>query len=739
MTATETEGSGFVGVFPNGTACRPLSPTSTSPSGQNIANLVVTPIGSQGKVSFYVQQATHLVADVMGYWVPAASSSDGRYQPLQPARILDTRSGAKPGSLQTIPFAVNGQGGVPASGVSAVVLNLTLTESTAAGWAAAFPGGTAWTGTSNLNVQRAGQTVPNLVIVPVGANGMVNLLTMAGGHLVADVAGYFTDGTAPATSSGLFVSQHPNPPRRHPARRATAVAARPRARSRPNGSIQVNATLAGIPAGAGAALLNVTNTENNSPGFVTVYPAEPRPFVSNLNMERAQPDGAQRGGGHAERRHLPGLLPPGQPRRHRHLRLLHRLTGPATPGVCSGSQHARPREGSMPGSYLVAGARTPIGKMSGALAGFTAAELGGIAIKAALERAGVAPEQVDYVFMGQVLLANQGQIPARQAAVKGGIPLNIPATTVNKVCLSGLNAIYLADLLIQAGEADIVIAGGMESMTNAPYLLPGARGGFRYGNTELLDAIVRDGLWCAFDACLMGAGTERYTAGSISREAQDAVAVTSHERAANAIKDGRFSDEIVPVPVPQRKGDPILVETDEGVRPGTSPESLGGLKPAFDKEGTITAGNASQISDGGSAIVMMSKAAAERLGVSPLGEVVGYGQVAGPDSVSLLQQPSRAIHAALERSGKSLADVDLFEINEAFAAVSVASMADLGLTDEVVNVNGGAIALGHPIGMSGNRLALTLLHELQRRGGGLGAAALCGGGGQGDALLVKTV
>ena len=393
----------------------------------------------------------------------------------------------------------------------------------------------------------------------------------------------------------------------------------------------------------------------------------------------------------------------------------------------------------MPGSYLVAGARTPIGKMSGALAGFTAAELGGIAIKAALERAGVAPEQVDYVFMGQVLLANQGQIPARQAAVKGGIPLNMPATTVNKVCLSGLNAIYLADLLIQAGEADIVIAGGMESMTNAPYLLPGARGGFRYGNTELLDAIVRDGLWCAFDACLMGAGTERYAAGSISREAQDAVAVTSHERAANAIKDGRFSDEIVPVPVPQRKGDPILVETDEGVRPGTSPESLGGLKPAFDKEGHHYAGNASQISDGGSAIVMMSKAAAERLGVSPLGEVVGYGQVAGPDSVSLLQQPSRAIHAALERSGKSLADVDLFEINEAFAAVSVASMADLGLTDEVVNVNGGAIALGHPIGMSGNRLALTLLHELQRRGGGLGAAALCGGGGQGDALLVKTV
>ncbi len=391
----------------------------------------------------------------------------------------------------------------------------------------------------------------------------------------------------------------------------------------------------------------------------------------------------------------------------------------------------------MPGSYLVAGARTPIGKMSGALAAFSAADLGGVAIRAALERAGVAAEDVDYVFMGQVLLAGQGQIPARQAAVKAGIPLTVPATTVNKVCLSGLNAIYLADLMIQAGEADVVIAGGMESMTNAPYLLPGARGGFRYGNTELQDAIIRDGLWCAFDACLMGAGTERYAAGGISREAQDSVAVTSNERAANAIKDGRFADEIVPVPVPQRKGDPLLVETDEGVRPGTSLDSLGSLRPAFDGEGTITAGNASQISDGGSAIVMMSKAEAERRGVQPLGEVVGYGQVAGPDSVSLLQQPSRAIHAALERAGHQLSDVDLFEINEAFAAVSVASMDHLGVTDEVVNVNGGAIALGHPIGMSGNRLALTLLHELKRRGGGLGVAALCGGGGQGDALLVR--
>ncbi len=394
----------------------------------------------------------------------------------------------------------------------------------------------------------------------------------------------------------------------------------------------------------------------------------------------------------------------------------------------------------MPGSYLVAGARTPIGKMSGALAPFSAAELGGIAIKAALERAGVSPDQVDYVFMGQVLMANQGQIPARQAAVKAGIPLSTPATSVNKVCLSGLNAIYLADQMIAAGEADVVVAGGMESMTNAPYLLPGARGGFRYGTTELLDAIIQDGLWCAFEACLMGAGTERYAnAELISRDSQDEAAAKSHERAAAAIKDGRFIDEITPVPVAQRKGDPLLVETDEGVRPGTTPEALGGLKPAFSGNGSITAGNASQISDGGSAIVLMSKAAAERAGVTPLGEFVGYGQVAGPDDVSLLHQPSQAIKTALGRARLQVSDVDLFELNEAFAAVGIASTADLGVTDEVVNVNGGAIALGHPIGMSGNRLALTLLHELRRRGGGTGAAALCGGGGQGDALIVRTV
>jgi acetyl-CoA C-acetyltransferase len=394
----------------------------------------------------------------------------------------------------------------------------------------------------------------------------------------------------------------------------------------------------------------------------------------------------------------------------------------------------------MAGSYLVAGARTPIGKLSGALAGFSAVELGGRAIAAALERSGVAPDAVDYVFMGQVLLAGQGQIPARQAAAKGGVPLSVPATTVNKVCLSGLNAVYLADQMIASGEADIVVAGGMESMTGAPHLLPGARGGFRYGSAELLDVIVRDGLWCAFEACLMGEGTERYASASeISRERQDEFAALSHERAAAAIKDGRFTDEIMPVAVPQRRGDPVLVETDEGVRPGTTPESLAALKPAFAKDGTITAGNASQISDGASAIVLASQAAVDRLGLSPLGQVVAYGQVAGPGDVSLLHQPSRAIRRALDRAQLSVDDVSLFEINEAFAAVGLASMEDLGISDDVTNVNGGAIALGHPIGMSGNRLALTLLHELRRRGGGIGAAALCGGGGQGDALLLRSL
>lgn len=393
----------------------------------------------------------------------------------------------------------------------------------------------------------------------------------------------------------------------------------------------------------------------------------------------------------------------------------------------------------MPGSYIISGARTPIGKMSGTLASFSAADLGGFAIAAALQRAGVAPHEVEHVIMGQVLMAGQGQVPSRQAASKAGIPMSVPSININKVCLSGLNSIYLADQMISSGEADIVIAGGMESMTNAPYLAMGARSGFRFGDVQLLDAIQRDGLWCAFDACLMGLGTERYAAGDISRDAQDDLAMKSNQRAAAAIAAGRLADEIVPISIPQRKGDPLVIDSDEGVRASTTMESLGSLKPAFDKDGTVTAGNASQISDAGSAIVMMSKREAERRGAKPLGEFVSYGMVAGPDNASLLHQPSRSIMKALDRAGKKVSDVDLFEINEAFAAVGIASMRELGISDDIVNVNGGAIALGHPIGMSGNRLALTLLHELQRRGGGMGAAALCGGGGQGDALIVRTV
>ena len=394
----------------------------------------------------------------------------------------------------------------------------------------------------------------------------------------------------------------------------------------------------------------------------------------------------------------------------------------------------------MPGSVVVAGARTPIGKLSGALAGLGAADLGGAAVAAALERAEVAPGEVDYVFMGHVLQAGQGQATARQAAVKAGIPMTTPATTVNKVCLSGLNAIYLADQMIGAGDAHVVVAGGMESMTNAPYLLPEARAGYRMGDGRLVDAMVHDGLFCAFDVCAMGTGTERYarTAGGISRQRQDALAVASHERAAAAAKEGRLAQEIVAVEVPRPRGDPVTVDADEGVRPETTAEALARLRPAFDADGTITAGNASQISDGAAAVVVMSRRRADQLGRRPLGEVVSYGQVAGPDP-SLLTQPSRAARQALERSGTPLGAVDLFELNEAFAAVVLASMDDLGLGHDVVNVNGGAISLGHPIGMSGTRLALTLLLELRRRDGQLGLAALCGGGGQGDALLVRAL
>jgi len=391
----------------------------------------------------------------------------------------------------------------------------------------------------------------------------------------------------------------------------------------------------------------------------------------------------------------------------------------------------------MAGSVILAGARTPIGKLSGAFAGFSATDLGGFAIRAALERAGVSPEQIDYVFMGHVLGAGAGQITARQAAVNGGLALNVPATTINKVCLSGLNAIYLADQMIQAGDADIVIAGGMESMTNAPYLLPNARAGYRLGDQSVVDSLMHDGLFCAFDQVAMGAGTQKYASSAgIERDEQDDFAAASHQRAALAAKNGLFDDEIVAVEVPQRKGDPLVVSVDEGVRGDTTTESLGGLRPAFDKAGNITAGNASQISDGGSAVIVASKAAAEKLGREPLAEIVGFGQVAGPDA-SLLNQPSRAILAALEKAGKSVGDVSLFELNEAFAAVGLASMAELGITDEITNVNGGAIALGHPLGASGNRIALHVALELKRRGGGLAAAALCGGGGQGDAILLQ--
>lgn len=391
----------------------------------------------------------------------------------------------------------------------------------------------------------------------------------------------------------------------------------------------------------------------------------------------------------------------------------------------------------MAGSVIIAGARTPVGKLSGALAGFSATDLGGFAIKAALERAGLSPEQIDYVFMGHVLQAGGGQITARQASVNAGIAMDVPASTINKVCLSGLNAIYLADLMIQAGEADIVVAGGMESMTNAPYLLPGARAGYRLGDQSVVDSMMYDGLFCAFDQCAMGAGTQKYAASAgIGREEQDDLAAKSHQRAARAQKDGLFDNEIVSVEVPQRKGDPLIVSIDEGVRGDTTVESLAGLRPAFDKAGNITAGNASQISDGGSAVIVTSKAVADKLGVEPLGEIVSFGQVAGPDA-SLLTQPARAIKNALAKVDKSVNDVSLFELNEAFAAVGLASMKDLGITDDIANVNGGAIAIGHPLGASGNRVALHLLLELKRRGGGLGAAALCGGGGQGDAILLQ--
>ncbi len=389
-------------------------------------------------------------------------------------------------------------------------------------------------------------------------------------------------------------------------------------------------------------------------------------------------------------------------------------------------------------TVIVSGVRTPIGKMSGVLADLPATTLGGIAIAAALDRARVRPDAVDFVFFGQVVQAGAGQVPARQAARAGGIPLSVPSTAVNKACLSSLNAIWMAHRMIALGEADIVVAGGMESMSQGPYLLAKARQGYRYGHDRLLDSVLHDGLWCSFDACSMGAGTERYAAAAgIPRADQDAFAAASHQRAARATENGLFADEIVPVEVPRRRGEPLVVTEDEGIRPGTTVESLARLGPAFSEGGSLTAGNSSQLSDGASAVVVASRSAAEGLGVEPLAEIVSFGEVAGPDT-SLLNQPSRATTVALERAGLGVGDLDLVEFNEAFAAVALASMDELGVPHDIVNVNGGAIALGHPIGMTGARIALTLAHELRRRGGGTGVAALCGGGGQGDALILRT-
>jgi acetyl-CoA C-acetyltransferase len=388
-------------------------------------------------------------------------------------------------------------------------------------------------------------------------------------------------------------------------------------------------------------------------------------------------------------------------------------------------------------SVIVAGARTPMGRMSGALKDFSGAQLGSFAIKAALERAGVAPEQIQYVIMGQVLTAGAGQIPARQAAVGAGIPMDVPALTINKVCLSGLDAVALADQLIRAGEFDVVVAGGQESMTQAPHLLPKSRDGFKFGDVTMLDHMAYDGLFCAFDQVAMGASTEKFNSRyGVTREEQDAFAARSHQLAAKASANGTFAEEITPVAVPQRKGEPRIVDTDEGIRGDTTGESLAKLRPAFSSDGTITAGSSSQISDGAAAVVVMSKAKAEELGLSWIAEIGAHGVVAGPDA-SLHEQPANAIEAACRKQGITVQDLDLVEINEAFAAVGLVSTRRLGIDQEKVNVNGGAIALGHPIGMSGARIALHLVLELRRRGGGVGAAALCGGGGQGDALILR--
>ncbi len=387
-------------------------------------------------------------------------------------------------------------------------------------------------------------------------------------------------------------------------------------------------------------------------------------------------------------------------------------------------------------TVVVGYARTPIGKFGGGFSSLAATDLGGHALQAAIERAGITPDQVQYNVMGHVVQAGQGQITSRQAAVKAGIPLETPSETMNKVCPSGMAAIARAASLIALGEYDIVTAGGMESMTNAPYILDKARHGYRLGDGNLKDSLMFDGLTCAFDNKAMGLATEEYQAEShgYSREAQDEWSARSHERAAAAWKDGAFDDEVVPVTVPGRKGDTV-VESDEGIRPGTTAESLGGLRPAFTKDGTITAGNASQISDGGAAMVLMSRAKAEELGLPVLAVIRAWGATAGP--LNLLPQPGNAVRKAAAKIDVDPGGLDLYELNEAFASVAMAGAADLGISEDKVNVNGGAVALGHPIGCTGARITVTLVNELRRRGGGMGAAALCGGGGQGDALIVE--
>jgi len=392
----------------------------------------------------------------------------------------------------------------------------------------------------------------------------------------------------------------------------------------------------------------------------------------------------------------------------------------------------------MSGSVIVAGARTPIGRLLGGLKGLSAAELGGVAIKGALEKAGVSGDQVDYLIMGQVIQAGAGQNPARTAGVAAGLPMSLPSITINKVCLSGVNAIATADALIRAGVHDVIVAGGMESMTNAPHLLPKSREGFKYGDTALVDSMAYDALFDQTTQQAMGVLTEECNgaAQNLTREEQDEFAARSHQLAAKAWKNGVFDDEVVPVEIPQRKGDPVVVSQDEGIRGDTTAESLSRLRPAFSKDGTVTAGSSSQISDGACAVVVMSKAKAEELGLEWLAEIGASGQVAGPDS-TLQLQPANATVKACEKEGISPTDLDLVEFNEAFAAVGISSARELGIDEEKVNVNGGAIALGHPVGMSGARIVLHLAHELKRRGGGTGVAALCGGGGQGDALVVK--